>query len=485
MVDTQVLSESRPAEEFESVKVSSFICDAFKALNASEIRYAVPRNWSGLPHKVGKDLDILVPEAELWQAVRIIRSEAARMGFASVVLREDGQGLGIDIIQLDGSASSIAVSFDLRTFLSFRATQGQARGLSFKVFAERLQRRMENANGCDIRILSPLDEFICLFFQYQAKRNLRIEHKIQEYAERLGQLIELPEVASWLVEPDKGAVRLDEIRSRVFSADDWTAFGATLLRRRWGSHSTLRLLTNQLRAAFIRIRFLWPQVAPLIYFSGPDGAGKTTLTEGVKERLRGCGMQFMYVYSLKLVLRGITKRLAFIKRIGRGKSARQKYLEADGVPDILFLTEDTRDRDTGSSFWRFRKRTALLVGLVDIWLGWWIALPTRLRGRFVLVETSPYDLFIKYHMPEFANIERIFGPLLPRPTIGFLLQADPQKIVERKAELTVEEIQDYYTRFDRVLQRCHAQSCYQILRTDTGPNATASMAFCMATALAA
>jgi hypothetical protein len=468
----------------QSATNDNFLRETFRELNASGLSYAVPRNWRDLPQHVGKDLDILMPAADLWPAVRLIRSVASRMGFASVVHREDGQGLGVDIIPLLGDALSTMVSFDLRIYLSFRAYRSQARGMTYKVFAEQLQRRMVMANGCDIQTLVPVDEFICLFFQYQAKRVLGVEHKVREYAGQLARMLEDPEVVSWLNDAS-GVTGTEEIRSRAFAPDGWQDFGAGLLGHRWGPMTAQRLLSSQLRASFVRMRLLWPRLAPMVYFSGPDGSGKTTLTEGVKDRLRGCGLQFVYVYSLKLVLRGITKRLAFLKRIGRGKSARQEYLESEGVPDILFLTEDTRDRDTGSAFWRFRKRMALLVGLVDVWLGWWIVLPVRLRGRFVLVETSPYDLFIKYHMPEFPGIESILGPLLPRPTIGFLLQADPHKIVERKAELTVEEIQDYYTRFDRVLERCRAHDSYQILRTDTGPQATAAHAFRMVAALAA
>jgi hypothetical protein len=478
------LLEPELAEDTQTVPIEGFLRDTFRELNASGLRYAVPRNWQALPFDAGKDLDILLPADDLTIAAGLIRAVAARAGLGALVRRDDGQGLGIDVVHLHGDAATLAVCFDLRAYLSFSVFRTTTRGTNYKVFAEQLQSRPVVTNDCEIQVLTPIDEFICLFFQYQSKRLQNIAHKVREYSEKLEQLLGDSHVAAWLRDMNTG-MTVDDIRARAFAPNDWQPFGLMLLHKRWGRLTPLRLVAAQFRASLIRLRFLRPHLAPMIYFSGPDGAGKTTLTDGVKDRLRSCESKFMYVYSLKLVLRGITKRLAFIKRIGRGSAARREYLAEEGVPDLLFLTEDTRDRDTGSAFWRLRKRLALLVGIADIWLGWLIALPMRLRGQYVLVETSPYDLFIKYHMPEFPYIETILGPLIPRPSVGFLLRADPAKIVARKAELTIEEIEDYYTRFDRVLDRCRARRSYRILGTDSGPQATAANAFRVVTSLSA
>jgi len=135
-----------------------------------------------------------------------------------------------------------------------------------------------------------------------------------------------------------------------------------------------------------------------------------------------------------------------------------------------------RDRDTGRRSWRLRKLLALVVGLVDIRISYLAASWCRWRGIVVLVETSPYDVFIKYHMPEFPWIERIFAPFLPCPNLCLVLRADPRSIVARKAELTVGEISDFYDRVDRVIRRAGTQNRTVAVPTDVSPDRSFTLA---------
>ena len=112
------------------------------------------------------------------------------------------------------------------------------------------------------------------------------------------------------------------------------------------------------------------------------------------------------------------------------------------------------------------------MGLIDIRISYLAAWWCRWRGIVVLVETSPYDVFVKYHMPEFPWVERVFAPLLPRPNLCFVLRANPQSIVARKAELTVEEITDFYHRVDRVISYAGIQNRAVSLPTDVSPDLT-------------
>jgi adenylate kinase len=439
----------------------------FEQLNRLGIRYAVPRNWETLPRPTGKDVDILVPAGELYAAAALIRSCADECGFASFILRTDGQGLGVDAVcwPVETSAASMHyVSFDLRSYQSFRIGQVRFPGMNYTVFAERTNRRTIVLGGCEVQILSPLDEWIGLYFQHELKRGAGRGQKAREYADRLKRLLEDRELTSWL-ERATGSAGREALLSRALSSDRDGSFASALLRSRWGRLSALRWLASQTWAFMIRIRFRWRPLAPIIYFSGPDGAGKTTLTRGVMQRLQECGVPYRAYYSLKILIRAFTKHLAFVKRLGRRRKPPDSTDAPEG-PDLLFLTEDTRDRDTGSRLWRFRKKAALIVGVADIWLGWLLVLPVRMWGRVILVETSPYDLFVKYHMPEFPILERVLGSILPRPSVGFLMEADPAKIFKRRAELTRDEIADYYRRFEQILNRSHGQARYKRVRTD-------------------
>ena len=200
------------------------IREVFRHLNAAGIRYVVPRNWDGLPHGVGKDLDVLLPARELWPAVRLIRATAARLGFTSISLRADGQGLAVNVIPLRIPAGmDVApggIGFDLRTYVSFDLDKARVRGLAYKVFADHLHHRLVELNGCEIQVLAPIDEFICLYSQYQRKRALKITHKVTEYAARLELLLGNPEVATW-VGRAAGCHDFKALRSQVFDLDCW------------------------------------------------------------------------------------------------------------------------------------------------------------------------------------------------------------------------------------------------------------------------
>ena len=70
------------------------------------------------------------------------------------------------------------------------------------------------------------------------------------------------------------------------------------------------------------------------------------------------------------------------------------------------------------------------------------------------METSPYDIFVKRHRPVSRLLEAVFTPLIPRPSIGFLMEAEPVSIVNRKPELTLSEIVDYYNRLRTISASC-------------------------------
>lgn len=466
-----VIDTSNSGRNSEKLFHAALIKGIFESLNAASIEYVVPRDWQSLPRVVGKDLDIIIRASQLRFAIQLIHQVAKLQKCCVIARRADGQGLEVTIVELESYRLDLGVSsnlnLDIRTFISFNTVRYSIFGSTVKIFENELERILVPLNGCCIKVLTPTDEFICLYFQYLYKRELGIDRKVHQHAIRLEQLFNHPAVESW-VRQAIGVTDNDELLVHLLQSKKFHAMAKLLIKKRWGWSNIFRLIIWETRAAIIRAKFLIPSFAPIIYFSGPDGSGKTTITNGVMTYLDSLDVPFKSFYSLKIVIRAVTKRLAFIKKIGKSNGSRE-IASLDDSQDLLFLTEDTRDRDTGTIFWRWRKRMALLVGIVDIWIGAFLMIFIRCRGQVVLVETSPYDIFIKYHMPEFPLIVRFLGPLIPKPTRGFIMKADPQNIYQRRSELTINEITEYYERFSRVLKSCRAEDRYLSLSTNINP----------------
>ena len=147
-------------------------------------------------------------------------------------------------------------------------------------------------------------------------------------------------------------------------------------------------------------------------------------------------------------LRHIGKRIVWLYKLTFEKSYR-------GTPfrQSVAQSEGHLDRDTGKLFWRMKKLILLLFSIIDIWIGYFYTLYYRIAGYSIIVDTSPYDIFLKYHMPHFKLLERVLSSLVPKPSIGFVLKASPHNIRERKPELNTDEIEKYYQRLSDIISR--------------------------------
>ena len=88
----------------------------------------------------------------------------------------------------------------------------------------------------------------------------------------------------------------------------------------------------------------------------------------------------------------------------------------------------------------------------------------------MVVDTSYLDAFVKGHRPPFRLLQSMAIPCLPGGDLLFLLKASPELIVERKPELTIEEISEYYRRIMAFTKISRAST--RIVASDNGVDRT-------------
>jgi hypothetical protein len=92
----------------------------------------------------------------------------------------------------------------------------------------------------------------------------------------------------------------------------------------------------------------------------------------------------------------------------------------------------------------FLSLALLAYDWVDFFLGTWLRiLPTRARGGLVVMERGWFDMAVdprRYRLDVPYRIVEVLGRLLPGPDTALVLQADPQILHDRKAELPIHEL---------------------------------------------
>lgn len=156
----------------------------------------------------------------------------------------------------------------------------------------------------------------------------------------------------------------------------------------------------------------------LVHIVGPDGTGKSTLTQRLVETL-----------TPELEVHHYYWRPGLLPMPGR----------VVGKPYVGLVTDPHGHAPHG----RVKAILRLSYYLVDFIVGYWVVYrPILRRGGLVLVERGWQDLVVdsrRYLMPN-RRPARIFSVLVPRPDVIVILKAPAETVLDRKDEITAEEI---------------------------------------------
>ncbi|MGH7496621.1 MAG: dTMP kinase [bacterium] len=177
----------------------------------------------------------------------------------------------------------------------------------------------------------------------------------------------------------------------------------------------------------------------LIAFIGPDGCGKSSITDAVRAEFRRATIATDVVY------------------LGPWG---QNHLPLFHLVRVLhlkpFYQEEKNKRDFNKRLavepGRWQRLRLFMRGLffyiflaLEMWFRYWVmVLPRLRRGRIVLADRYIYDLLVGYKNRPLRHFQRLRAwlcRLYPRPDFTVLLDARPEVIFARKPQFKVEQLE--------------------------------------------
>ena len=396
------------------------ILTRFKEQN---IRYFILRNYEGLPNvNPSKDVDIIVDPVFLKKAKNILKEvyiEDEITFYFEVRFAYLHCCHGIDVktkfgIHIDIIGSYVSKGSEIFTF-------------------EELYSNTENYK--DFRVLNKYFEGVMVFIykQFNYKPILKKEYRDIIY-DTHKQYPEFKQLISKLIGMELTLKIFKEIESRDF--DKMIAYSRELTKalRKFALKKSV-FKTFKFSIGFYweklnRILFNYKKYSKVFSVMAPDGAGKTTFIEALREAI-----DFYFVSDKK------------------DEKCNVYHFRPNILPNLGELGEKAgiKEQDTDFTNPHRAKPANKLSSLVRIgyyWLDYVIGFNVLVRkdvqyDRFSVFDRYSYDLLVdptrtRLNLPIW--VRKIFVKCMPHPKVVFYLDASPEVIYKRKQELTLNEI---------------------------------------------
>ena len=405
-----------PAAEARAADwVAPFLAALFTALDGAGLRWVVPRNHQDLPDRAGHDVDVIIHPADATRIDPLMRELVAREGLALLRAYTGVEHETFDIAAGD-LRGRLLLHVDFQTAIRHRGRLLVDAGdllAHVPAVAER--------GGVPLRVPEPaMEAYGLLLHAGLHKGALKAK-----YADRLAELRDadpggLKRLASERLGPAVGA-RLSAVRGQAGLLALGPALRRALLRR---------YPANPLRQAWFRVhsgsRQLRLRLRPrgvFAAFLGPDGCGKSSLTDLLVERLGG----HQDVLDVRRVYLGSGLPLLPTRRLTRRLHGRTGPRAA---------SKPVAARDVSP-----RRLRGPLHVMADEILRYWVHVKPRLAPHgVVLADRYAYDVLrVNNRTVQKPWFRRLAVAIIPSPQVTFFLEGDPEAITARKQELTLAE----------------------------------------------
>jgi thymidylate kinase len=407
---SQLTSSPRP-QGWEDSLTGRFLADLFAAYENECVRYVAVRNFTSWPQDFGQDIDLVVHPNDLQLSHRIIRRVAPVHGLRWSLRQAWSSHLHYDLLPARVAAGETGFLLDLRPDLVHR-------GFIYLPGTLLLEsRRREGKFYAPSPALESLGILLHCVLDNSTVRPI--------YRERLRELAsgrddEFQRVATVIV----GSALAERLAACLAVNEPERALA---LRRqifiacaRRNPRALSRWMSARVGSKLDHLRAWVRPPGKVAILVGPDGAGKTTLSELLPDRFAHTRIPVRSAYL------GAQQPILPTRHLSRW------YRKRFSTPGKAKPPKDAGQR------WGLR---GLVHVLLDQALRYLVHVRPRLvRGEIVLLDRYLYDWRTFPHpLVRRPRVEQIAMRLIPKPGLVFCLVADPALIAARKKELSPAE----------------------------------------------
>jgi len=397
----------------------------FKLLNESEIHYCVLRNYEQLPEKVGNDVDFFVLKTELAATIRLLQQAAEGTGWTIIRASTRFEYQSFHLLY-QAAASFYILHLDFHTGIHWRGIQYMSHDVLW-------QKRQKYKN---FFVASAGGEVAVSLFKEYLRVGIFKGSAHDHRRQRLQKLMQTaPETFDQAVQPYLGTHDSELFQKEVL-AGDWDKLEHVVsgVRLRLIIRALLRHPVEQCRnwvrftGFHVRDKFRQPQ-GLFVCFIGPDGSGKTTLSHKLVSNFTNLFEGILYFHGRPGYVPRLRRLLTYFKR-----GPEENVTTSAAVENGYFQRRVPHGK----------VRSLLYIGYytLDYLLGYFTIVKARARGKLVIFDRYFYDYLI---IQTFRAVPRwiINGilRLLPTPDVLIWLKTSPERLLERKQELTLEQIE--------------------------------------------
>lgn len=394
--------------------IEIFFRDLFESLNMSSLSYAVLRNYERLPRAIGHDIDLIVSDDKLFE--RNISKVATKAGWFLVrTVKRKAQQYMFFLNRTILTAP--VIKLDIVSCIQWKG---------LKIVGNEVLSKRQLYNKL-FYILQPGAETSITLI-----KDLIHTGKVRDKYKRLLPRMVQKDKASFCqaLEPCFG-IKDAELLADLTEKADWEAMEAMSSHLRW-----VAILRAVRRHPFLQLQrwggFLWGHLRQffrptgiMVVLLGPDGSGKTTLTQVLQTNLRPLFSEVKYYhghFEILPRLRHLAERLGLI-----GTDYKTNKKEGNSKHEI-------RLSPMRSLTYLFYYSLDYCLGHFSVWYG-------RRKGQLILFDRYYYDYLIQPGMSLPSSLILRIAQLLPQPDKIIYLKNDPDTIFARKPELTKKELE--------------------------------------------